>query len=94
MIENLTVSAAVKDLGFMGWTNNTYASTKNEAWRFDGFENLSFSDEDNKLENQLDALGDDFENYTNLHRRSTGEKLNKALAATLVVGAEYALPMY
>lgn len=96
VIENLTVSAAVKDLGFMGWSNNTYASTNNEAWRFGGFEDLSFSDdkEEDKLENQLDALGDDFEDYANLHRRSTGEKLSKALAATLVVGAEYALPMY
>ena len=96
VIDNLTVSAAIKDLGFIGWTNNTYASTNNEAWRFDGFENLTFSDdkEEDKLENQLDALGDEFEDYANLHRRSTGEKLSKALAATLVVGAEYALPMY
>ena len=96
VIDNLTVSAAIKDLGFMGWTNNTYASTNNEPWRFDGFENLTFSDdkEEDKLENQLDALGDEFEDYANLHRRSTGEKLSKALAATLVVGAEYALPMY
>ena len=94
VIDNLTVSAAVKDLGFMGWTNNTYASTNNEPWRFDGFENLSFSDEDNKLENQLDALGDEFEDYANLHRRSTGGKLSRALAATLNLGAEYALPMY
>ena len=96
VIDNLTVSAAIKDLGFMGWTNNTYASTNNEAWRFDGFENLTFSDdkEEDKLENQLDALGDEFEDYANLHRRSTGGSLSKALAATLVVGAEYALPMY
>lgn len=94
VIDNLTVSAAVKDLGFLGWSNNTYASTNNEPWRFDGFENLSFGNEDDKLENQLDALGDEFEDYSNLHRRSTGGKLNKALAATLVVGAEYALPVY
>ena len=96
VIDNLTVSAAIKDLGFIGWSNNTYASTNNEPWRFDGFEDLSFSDdkEEDKLENQLDALGDEFEDYANLHRRSTGEKLSKALAATLVVGAEYALPMY
>lgn len=96
VIDNLTVSAAIKDLGFIGWSNNTYASTNNEPWRFDGFENLTFSDdkEEDKLENQLDALGDEFEDYANLHRRSTGEKLSKALAATLVVGAEYALPMY
>lgn len=94
VIENLTVSAAVKDLGFMGWSNNTYASTKNEPWRFDGFEDLSFSNEDDKLENQLDAEFDRLEEFTNLHRRSTGGSLSKALAATLVVGAEYALPMY
>ena len=94
VIDNLTLSAAIKDLGFMGWSNNTYASTNNEPWEFDGFKELSFSNEDNKLENQLDALGDDFEEYTNLYLRDSGGKLNKSLAATLVVGAEYALPMY
>lgn len=94
VIDNLTLSAAIKDLGFMNWKDNTYASTKNEPWEFDGFEDLSFSDEENKLENQLDDLGDEFEDYANLHLRSTGGKLNKALAATLVVGAEYALPVY
>ena len=51
-------------------------------------------DSENSFDNQLDALTDDFEDYTNLHRRSTGGKLNRALAATLNLGAEYALPMY
>lgn len=95
VMDNLTVSAAIKDLGFMNWSNNTYASTNNEPWTFEGFHNLSMDeDSDNSFDNQLDALTDDFEDYTNLHRRSTGGKLNRALAATLNLGAEYALPMY
>lgn len=94
VIDNLTLSAAIRDLGFMNWKDNTYASTNNDAWEFPGFKDLSFSNEEDKLENQLDDLGDEFEEYSNLYLRSTGGKLNKALAATLVVGAEYALPMY
>ena len=95
VIDHLTVSAAIKDLGFMSWSNNTYASTNNEPWVFEGFKELSFDeDSENSLENQLESLTDDFEDYANLHRRSTGETLSKALAATLNIGVEYALPMY
>lgn len=95
VMENLTVSAAVKDLGFMSWKNNTYASTNNEAWTFEGFKELSIEEgSENSLDKQLDRLTDDFEDYANLYRRSTGGKLNRALAATLNIGAEYALPMY
>lgn len=95
VMDHLTVSAAIKDLGFMGWSNNTYASTNNEAWTFEGFKDLSMNEDDgNSLDDQLEALTDDFEDYANLHRRSTGGKLNRALAATLNIGAEYELPMY
>lgn len=90
VMKHLTVSAAIKDLGFMNWSNNTYASTNNEPWTFDGFKELSIDgDSENSLDNQLDRLTNDFESYTNLHRRSTGGKLNKALAATLNLGVEY-----
>ena len=95
VIDHLTVSAAIRDLGFMSWNNNIYASTNNEAWRFEGFKDLSIDgDSENSLDNQLDQLTDDFESYTNLHRRSAGGKLSKALAATLVIGAEYEMPFY
>lgn len=95
VMDNLTVSAAIKDLGFMRWSNNTYASTNNEPWIFEGFQNVSIEDgSDNSLDNQIDRLTDDLENYTNLHRRSTGGKIGRAMAATLNIGAEYQLPMY
>lgn len=95
VIDNLTVSAAIKDLGFMNWGNNTYASTNNKPWTFNGFQNISIDDDsENSLDNQIDGKFDQFEDYANLHRRSTGGKLNRALAATLNIGAEYALPMY
>ena len=95
VMDNLTVSAAIRDLGFMSWNNNIYASTNNEAWRFEGFKDLSIDgDSENSLDNQLDQLTDDFESYTNLHRISAGGKLSKALAATLVIGAEYEMPFY
>lgn len=93
VMDNLTVSAAVIDIGFMRWNNNTYASTENEAWLFEGFKDLSVEDgNENSIDNQIDNLTDDFEKYTNLHRRSTGGKLNRMLAATLNIGAEYSLP--
>ena len=95
VMDHLTVSAAVKDLGFMSWGNNTYASTNNEPWTFEGFKDISMDeDSENSLDNQLEDLGDDFENFANLHRKSAGGRLARALAATLNIGAEYELPMY
>ncbi len=95
VMDNLTVSAALKDLGFISWSNNTHATTENETWTFDGFHDLSINGESgNTLDDQLDRITDDFEDYANLHRRSVGGRLGRALAATLNIGAEYSLPMY
>lgn len=98
VIEDLTVSAAVTDLGFMNWSNNTYAKTKDGEWIHDGFENIAtnddIEDDPNSLDNQLDKLTNDLEDLTNLHRVSEGGKLNKMLAATLNVGVEYKMPFY
>ena len=95
VMDNLTVSAALKDFGFMSWSNNTYASTSNEPWTFDGFDNISAEEgSENSLDEQIDRLTTDLEDYANLHRRSTGGRLGRMLAATLNIGAEYQLPMY
>lgn len=99
VMDNLTVSAAIKDLGFINWSNNIYGKTANEAWEFNGFQNIATGDNDtadnpNSFDNQLEALGDDLENFSSFHRESTGGSLSRALSATLNIGAEYALPMY
>lgn len=96
VLPDLQLSASLTDLGFMHWNNTNRASSAGE-WTFDGF------DEDvyiggvktgtNELDDQLDALRDDLEDIFAVY--DDGKKsVNKALAATLHVGADYTLPAY
>lgn len=99
VIPGLTVSASIRDLGFMVWTNNTRAVTPQTSWKFDGFHNVALDSsqpgyDDNSLDNQLESLGDDLEDAFNFRRESTGGTLTTALAATLHLAAEYEMPFY
>lgn len=49
---------------------------------------------DKPLEDQLEDLGKDVENYASFHRTETGGKATKMLGATLNIGADYAFPLY
>ena len=100
-IDNLTVSAAVTDLGFVSWSKAQHASSRSE-WTFDGFDqDIYVGDNDDldpdrnaaNLDDQFETLGDDLEDMFKVY--NDGEKsTTRALAATINVGAEYALPMY
>lgn len=99
ILDDLTVSAAILDLGFISWNNNIKAATSNSAWEFDGFQNIAVDselgdDDPNSLDSQLEALGDDLEDYASFHRQENGTKRTTSLAATLNIGAEYVFPFY
>lgn len=98
LMDNLTLSASILDLGFLSWSNNVKGVTKNQPWVFEGFKELAVSpelgdDDPNSLKGQAEALGKDFEDYASFHRESTGSG-SSTLGATLNVGVEYALPVY
>ena len=98
LMDNLTLSASILDLGFLSWSNNVKGVTKNQPWVFEGFKELAVSpelgdDDPNSLKGQAEALGKDLEDYASFHRESTGSG-SSGLGATLNVGVEYALPMY
>ena len=98
VMPDLTVSAAVTDLGFMSWKKAHQASSAG-TWRFDGFKNPIYcggtNTGDNKLGDQFDAIGDDLENLFSIYEEEVPEKTDtRALAATLNIGAEYTLPVY
>lgn len=96
--EDLTLSAAILDLGFISWNNTIKAATSNKPWEFDGFKNIAMgsddADGDKPLEDQLEDLGKDVENYASFHRSETGSSSTKALGATLNIGADYTFPLY
>lgn len=97
VLDDLTVSAAITDLGFISWRNALHATSQGE-WTFDGFKNDIYMDGNtdtghNKIEDQLDDIGDDLGDLFALY--DDGQKTRaQMLAATLNVGAEYTLPVY
>lgn len=94
-IENLTVSAAITDLGFISWKNTHHASSQGD-YTFDGFDNIYIGgDEEHTedIEDQFDQIGDDLEEMFSIYDDGT-KTATQALAATLNVGAEYKLPAY
>lgn len=89
-------SAALLDLGFIGW-KNTVKGVMDKTFEFGGFENIAVKDQDgkpNSLENQGDALADDLKDMAKFTREGEGMKHTTALAATLNFGAQYTLPAY
>lgn len=92
--DNLTVSAAITDLGFMSWRDANMASSRGE-YTFDGFSDIWVSSDntDNKIGYQFESLGDDLNRVFSVYDDGTGKK-TQALAATINLGAEYTMPFY
>lgn len=99
LLPDLTLSAAVLDLGFMNWSNNYKAATPGMAWTFDGFNNVSLDSnqpgyDDNNIDKQFDNMWDDMQDMVNFHRTEGKGSRTTALAATIHLGAEYTMPFY
>ena len=89
-------SAAVLDLGFIGW-KNTVKGVMDNTFEFNGFQNIAVNDTDgneNSIDNQSDRLLDDLKDLAKFTKESDGMTRTTALAATLNFGAQYTLPAY
>ena len=74
-----TVSAALLDLGFIGWSNNMQAVNRQTSFEFNGFHDVAVKKEDamgnpkdNSLESQGDRYADQIADFANLS--SDGDK--------------------
>lgn len=99
LLPDLQVSAAVNDLGFIGWKHAVTGRTADTSWTFEGFQNIAVSKdepnyEENKLGQQLDNMWDDLQDAILIHREAVDQSYNRALHATLHLGAEYTTPFY
>lgn len=96
--DDLILSAAILDLGFIKWNNTIKGVTSNEAWTFAGFKDIAVDPEEgstNKdFDDQLDDLTDGLEDWANFHKQPGSANRSTMLAATLNIGAEYILPYY
>lgn len=82
VMDDLTISAALLDFGFMSWNNTIKAVTSNEAWEFNGFQNIAVDselgdDDPNSLDSQLDAIGKDLEDYASFHRTESNANVQR-----------------
>lgn len=98
VLDDLKVSAAITDLGFISW-NKAQRASSSGTWEFDGFNESNYGemivngngrgDLSDQFEDLTDDLGDAFAVYDDGQKTST-----RALAATINLGAEYTLPAY
>lgn len=94
LTDDLTLSAAVTDLGFISWRNVNKASSRGE-YTFSGFSDIwvSGENEGNKIGDQFEDLGDDLNRVFSVYDDGQGKR-TQALAATINLGAEYVVPVY
>lgn len=94
VLEGLTVSASVLDLGFISWNNSINAATNDSRWEFSGFEDVSLEEgSDNSLKNQFAAIGDKMMEMVVLYKKPE-TKAAKMLACRVNAGVEYEMPFY
>ena len=95
-VEGMKLSAALTDLGFIGWSNNNVLRQKQGTFTFNGFHDVAVKDEGaapgTTMDEQSDSYADQISDFISL--KDEGDKGSKTttLAATLNVGAEYQLP--
>ena len=97
VLDGLKVSAALVDLGFISWKNNWLLKQKSGTFTFDGFHDVKLRSEAStgtSFDDQIDKYEDQFSDFVNFDNHGDQGGTSSALAATLNLGAEYALPFY
>lgn len=99
--DDFTVSAALVDLGFIGWSNNMQAVNRQKSFEFGGFHDVAVKDKDasgnekdNTLDNQWDKYSDQLSDFANLSDDGDKGGRTTGIGATLNLGGEYTLPAY
>lgn len=97
IIDGLTVSAAILDLGFISWGSSVSGYTSNDPWTFEGFENISVNggeNDQNSISSQFETMGNDLLNFVKFYKDDLRSNRLEMLSATLNLAAEYKLPFY
>lgn len=94
-LDNLKVSLALTDLGFISWSDGIVAESSGDKFEFEGFQ-MGYKDKDGErsFDNGGDNISDDFKDFANLQSKGSNGGSTTALAATMRFGLEYPLPYY
>ncbi len=99
LLDGLTVSASVTDLGFISWSGAAKAAIAPEdKYIFDGFEEMGIHSPENgaqstTLDDQWSSMRDDLEDFFALEDKGEGS-VTGGIGAKFNIGAEYKMPFY
>ncbi|KAA6334491.1 hypothetical protein EZS27_017197 [termite gut metagenome] len=100
LADDLTLSAAILDLGFISWSNTLQGRTNGEKFTFEGFEDIKIIKDDagsgggsKGVKDQLDDIADDLEGMIKFYDAGKGSRTT-SLATTVNLGAEYTSYLY
>lgn len=99
LLNGLTVSASITDLGFISWGKAaTAAISPEDKYVFDGFENLGIHSpepgkESTTLDDQWSDFRDDLEDFFALEDKGEGG-VTTGIGGKFNIGAEYKMPFY
>lgn len=93
--KDLTVSAAITDLGFINWSESRLAKTYpgNTVSTDDHIFSVDENDPNN-FEDEMEKLGDDFAALADLQDKGDQGSHKTGLGSTMRVGVEYKMPFY
>ena len=102
--DDITVSAAINDLGFISWSDYALAQSSGMPFHFKGFNGgfdkngnpngLGMNADDHPIDDDLDFYGDQLADFANLEDQGEQGGATKGIGATINLGGEYTLPMY
>ncbi|MBQ8542332.1 MAG: hypothetical protein IJ436_02535 [Bacteroidaceae bacterium] len=99
LVDGLTVSASITDLGFISWSGAANAAIAPEdKYVFDGFENMGIHSPENgaqstTLDDQWSSMRDDLEDFFALEDKGESS-VTTGIGAKFNIGAEYKMPFY
>lgn len=94
VVDGLTLSASLVDLGSIKWNYLTKASLKDSRVEFDGIEEIDPNDFEGSISEELEAIGQDVEEmFAMPYSHGTTSGMTK-LNPTMYLGAEYNMPFY
>ena len=95
-LDDLSVSAALTDLGFISWGHTLVARNAGERFVFDGFHDVAVktNGQGGGFSDQSDKYSDQLADFAHLVDEGEQGSTTTMLAATMKLGAEYKLPVY
>ncbi|MCP9613098.1 DUF5723 family protein [Coprobacter tertius] len=94
LLDNLTLSMALTDIGFIRWNNNLRGVTPDKEFIFEGFEHIGAEDGpngDNAFDDETDKFTDDLEALAKFNKADAPAARNTMLYTTMNIGAEYGI---